>query len=498
MFKCYSKGTQLLSLSVYMTDITFFWHDYEAGGVNPRADRPTQFAGIRTNEQLEVVGKPVNIFCQLSPDYLPHPEACLITGITPQQCQRDGHIETEFAAKIAAELSQPGTVGVGYNNIRYDDEMTRFLFYRNFIDPYAHTWANNNSRWDLIDLVRACYALRPEGIVWPTNDDGAISLKLELLTKENNLDHGKAHDAMSDVYATIALAKLIKDKQPKLFDWAFSKRRKAALLPLVNEALVNLTPLVHVSGLYGATNGYCRWVLPLGFHPEQPNQLIAWRLDSNPELWHMNTAEALRDALYASGVSAEERPGLVKIQLNQSPFLAPRQTLSAERAAEFGQDITSIEQNATWLRAAPDTRQLFIDALATQPMHTTGEAGQEPTDVDLALYSGGLISRQSQSHMKMIRNMDPIQLSGHEFDFDDPRFNELLFRFRARNYPHTLSQPEIEQWRRHCQNRLELGSAEYLSLTEFVLALENSAEAVADDPAKMSILRDLYEWVSQL
>src|SRR5690554_1773989 len=96
-----------------MTDITFFWHDYEAGGVNLRLDRPTQFAGIRTNEQLEVIGEPVNIFCQLSPDYLPHPEACLVTGITPQQCQRDGYIETEFAGKIAAELSKPGTVSVG-------------------------------------------------------------------------------------------------------------------------------------------------------------------------------------------------------------------------------------------------------------------------------------------------------------------------------------------------------------------------------------------------
>lgn len=476
-----------------MTNITFFWHDYEAGGVNPRADRPTQFAGIRTNENLEIIGKPVNLFCQPSPDYLPHPEACLITGITPQQCQRDGHIETEFAGKIAAELSQPGTVGVGYNNIRYDDEMTRFLFYRNFIDPYAHTWANNNSRWDLLELVRACYALRPEGIVWPRNSEGAISLKLELLTKANNLEHGKAHDAMSDVYATIALARLIKEQQPKLFKWAFSKRRKAALLPLINDALLNLTPVVHVSGLYGVANGYCRWVLPLGFHPEQPNQLIAWRLDLNPEQWQHKTADELRDALYAAGVSQEERPGLVRIAINQSPFLAPRQTLSPARAAEFGQHQANAEQHTAWLQANPSSRQLFIDALTTD-----APDDNESVDVDLALYSGGLISRQSQSHMTMIRSMDPMQLSAHSFNFDDPRFDELLFRYRARNYPQTLSQSELEQWRYHCQNRLEFGSPGYLSLPEFILALEHAAESVADNPAKMSVLKDLYEWVSQL
>lgn len=477
-----------------MTDITFFWHDYEAGGINPRADRPTQFAGIRTNAELDIVGEPMNIFCQLAPDYLPHPEACLITGITPQQCQRDGYIETEFAGRIAAELSKPGTVSVGYNNIRYDDEMTRFLFYRNFIDPYAHTWANNNSRWDLIELVRACYALRPEGIVWPTNAEGAISLKLELLTEANKLDHGQAHDALSDVYATIALAKLIKEKQPKLFDWAFHKRRKQSLLPLVNEALVNLTPLVHVSGLYGAAQGYCRWILPLGFHPEQPNQLIAWRLDSDPSLWHPQSVEELLTKLYSKGLTPDERPGLVRIAINQSPFLAPPQTLTEARALEFGQDPNKMETHANWLRNAPDARQFFIDCMA-QPQ--TAEDTAE-VDVDLALYSGGLISRQSQTHMGMIRTMDPMQLSALPFEFDDPRFKELLFRYRARNYPQTLTQTELETWRQHCKERLEFGTGGFLSVQEFALALEQAAERVADDPAKMSILRDLYQWVSEL
>src|SRR5690554_2242108 len=107
--------------------------------------------------------------------------------------------------------------------------MTRFLFYRNFIDPYAHTWANNNSLWDLLELVRASYALRPEGIEWPQHEDGRLSPKLEHLSAANNLNLGKAHDAPADVYATIALAKLIYEKQPKLFDWAFEHRKKAKL-----------------------------------------------------------------------------------------------------------------------------------------------------------------------------------------------------------------------------------------------------------------------------
>lgn len=478
-----------------MSDLTFYWHDYEAGGINPRVDRPSQFAGIRTNENLEIIGKPLNIYCQPSPDYLPHPEACLITGITPQRCLRDGYIESEFAAKIATELAQANTVSVGYNNIRYDDEMTRFLFYRNFIDPYAHTWSNNNSRWDLLELVRACYALRPEGIQWPTNADGQISLKLELLSAANQLEHNQAHDAMSDVYATIALARLIKTQQPKLFQWAFSKRRKAALMPLVNEALVQLNPLVHVSGLYGVARGYCRWLLPLGFHPEQPNQLIAWRLDINPELWHQSNPNVLRQALYNKELEPQARPGLVRIQLNQAPFLAPEQTLSPNRAAEFGHSQAEMKEHLAWLQQNPAARQLFMAAL-TEP-EASLELTETKQDVDLALYSGGFISRQAQSHMAMIRSMAPEELGHQQFDFDDARFPELLFRFRARNYPHTLNQAEQERWRDHCRTRLEFGHAEYLTAHEFVLALEQAATSTSD-PKKLSVLRDLYSWLEQL
>ena len=189
---------------------TFLWHDYETFGANVRQTRPAQFAAIRTDAHLNPIGAPVMLYCQPANDFLPEPQACLITGITPQECLEKGLPEYQFAKQIEQVFSEPGTVGVGYNTIRFDDEVTRFMFWRNLIDPYAREWQNDCGRWDVLDVVRTAYALRPQGIQWPLKSDGKPSFKLTDLSAANGLLHASAHDALSDVQATIALARLIK------------------------------------------------------------------------------------------------------------------------------------------------------------------------------------------------------------------------------------------------------------------------------------------------
>ena len=226
--------------------MTFFWHDYETFGRVPRRDRPAQFAGIRTDADLNETGESVMHYCQPAPDYLPDPESCLLTGIVPQLCLEKGLPEYQFADAIEGQLAQPGTVGVGYNSIRFDDEVTRHLFWRSLMDPYAREWQNQCGRWDLVDLVRAAWALRPEGIEWPRHDDGRPSFKLEHLSKANGLAHEAAHDALSDVRATIALARLIKTRQPRLWDFCLKLRKKDAVLQEMGVG----RPFLHISGMY--------------------------------------------------------------------------------------------------------------------------------------------------------------------------------------------------------------------------------------------------------
>lgn len=245
---------------------TFLFHDYETFGTHPALDRPAQFAAIRTDSEFNVIGEPEVFYCKPADDYLPQPGAVLITGITPQEARAKGENEAAFAARIHSLFTVPKTCILGYNNVRFDDEVTRNVFYRNFYDPYAWSWQHDNSRWDLLDVMRACYALRPEGINWPENDDGLPSFRLEHLTKANGIEHSNAHDAMADVYATIAMAKLVKTRQPRLFDYLFTHRNKHKLMALID--VPQMKPLVHVSGMFGAWSGNTSWVAPLAWHPE--------------------------------------------------------------------------------------------------------------------------------------------------------------------------------------------------------------------------------------
>lgn len=483
-----------LQLNITMTK-TLYWYDFEAGGANPRVDKPTQFAGVRTDEALNIIGEPLVQYCQPSADYLPHPEACLITGITPQKQQRDGLPEAEFCRLIHEQFSQPETTVAGYNSVRFDDEMTRFMLYRNFYDPYAYSWQNNNSRWDIVDLVRACYALRPEGLEWPELD-GRVSFKLELLSQANGIEHSHAHDAMSDVYATIGMAKRIKESQPRLYDFYYRLRRKSAVQQLLDEALVQAKPLVHVSSHYGSDQGNVCWVLPLAHHPKQHNAVIAWRLDKDPATLEQLDPNSIQETLFtprAQLAEGLERPGLMTIVANKCPFIAPVNTLSREQAERFGLDWDQAQIHMEYLSQRPGLREKMLQAMAIErPTQQTTE------DVEQQLYSGPFFSDQAKSQMEIIRQAEPEQLASLALDWDDPRLPQLLFRYRARNYPQTLSQPEIERWRRHCQERLTSGSQHHLSVDEFVLKLEQLAQQHADNERHMGIIKALANYLQSL
>ena len=177
---------------------TLLWHDYETFGADPARDRPAQFAAQRTDLDLNPIGDPLCLYARPPRDYLPQPDACLITGITPQLADEKGEVEAAFIASIEAELLRPGTCASGYNSLRFDDNVTRFTLYRNLRDPYAREYGEGRSRWDLIDPMRTAYALRPDGIAWPLREDGLPSFRLEDLSRANGIEHGDAHDALGD------------------------------------------------------------------------------------------------------------------------------------------------------------------------------------------------------------------------------------------------------------------------------------------------------------
>jgi exodeoxyribonuclease-1 len=488
---------------------TFYWHDYETFGLNQRIDRPAQFAGIRTDEDLNIIGEPDIWYCRPAEDYLPQPGACLVTKITPQTAQEHGLSEDEFARRIHERFNETGTVSVGYNSLKFDDEISRFLFWRNLYDTYGREWKNECSRWDLFPLVLAVWALRPEGINWPdfeTDDpakQGRKSFRLEKITAANGLSHEHAHDAASDVMATIELARLIRQRQPRLWNWALHNRCKNA----VAAALGSGRPCVWIDISAGQQRGFIRVVMPVAVNPANKNEFLVWDLSRDPnELLGMKSEDICRRAFGRTQdlMEGEKRLALRALKINTFPFVCDNiRVLTPDVCSRFGLDISRIIANGEALgRIRSEIEGPVIDSRSCK------EETREPQDCDVALYEG-FISPEDQAMMERLHGDSAEDfaddVSRGAIHFDDPRLEELFFRFRARNYPETLTDGEKAEWREHCRERLIDGKGPGLTLERYFEEIDSIAEAdeLAQQEGRMpeavfekrrTVLDALYDW----
>ncbi len=472
---------------------SFLWHDYETWGANPMADRSAQFAALRTDAELNPLGDPMMWYCSPADDVLPHPMASLITGITPQEAKNKGLPETDFARKILDEMSQPGTCSAGYNSIRFDDVITRNLLYRNLRDPYEREYRNGNSRWDLIDLARMCYALRPDGIEWPMHEPGKPSFRLEDLSRANNIAHEGAHDALADVYATIGLARLLKKNQPKLFQWALQMREYEQVAKLLDTVEPN--PLLHTSARIPATRGCTAMVLPLAVMPDRPKSVIAFDLSTDPTALIHEPADLVHDLVFTPADDLPEgieRLPLKTIHGNHVPMLAPIGTLKRVDCDRINLDPEKCKEHASQLLASLDVvREKVIEVFSTPR-----KAFEDSTDPDRMIYSGGFFSSADRHLMKKILLVPAGKLGGHLWSFQDRRLPLMLFRYRARNFPDTLSMEEARAWDQDRKTRLiEASDPAYFTLNDFRIAMRELREQKKSEPEAIRILDKLDAWV---
>lgn len=475
-----------------MTD-SIVWYDYETFGANPVLDRPAQFASIRTDSELNEIEEPQQLFCRPSNDFLPHPQACLITGITPQDCLQKGIPEVDFIRQINQIFSQAQSCAAGYNSIRFDDEVTRNTLYRNFLDPYEREWKNGNSRWDILDAMRCAYALRPDGIEWPKNKEGKVSFRLEDLTAANGISHGAAHDAVVDVRATISMARLLKEKQPKLFKFLFEHRFKYKLAPMVD--VEGVKPLVHVSGMYGVDNGCLAVIVPIAWHPSNKNSFIAFDISHDPQILFDLTPEQISQQVFTRQADMPEgmqRLPLKEIHINKSPVLAPANTLTPDQAERWNISGSVLRENIAKLKKLT-AEQGELTAKLHKVFSDREFAAKE--DVDQQLYDG-FWGAPDKSIMRDIHNMQPNQLAEFKPNFADPRGNEMFFRFRARNFPESLSFEENERWFEHCQKRLFNGPG--LTYPQLEAVLQQAAEDHQYDAHKMFILQEVQLYAESI
>jgi len=419
---------------------TIYWYDYETTGIDSGRDRPVQFGGLRTDLDLNVIGEATTLFCRLSDDILPTPEAMLVSGVSPATLEQQGVTEAKFTDRVHREFSQPGTCVAGYNSIRFDDEFTRHALYRNFFDPYAREWQAGNSRWDVIDLFRMAYALRPDGMEWPEDERGVVSFRLEELTRVNHIEHGAAHDALADVRATIDLTGLLRDEQPRLYDFLFQLRSKQRVLEQMYP--LGKSAIVHVSSMYGASNGCLAVVLPICSHPGNSNGIVVYDLSQDPELLLTLPADEITRLVFTSReelAEGESRIPLKTVHINRCPAVAPLTTLTDANCERLGINMTHCLDHMVRIQHAAGIVEKIQDALG-------GSDFPEVTDPDLMLYQGGFFSSADKQSMALVRQASPQQLGELNPPFEDARLSEMLFRYRARNYPDTLTADEKRRW----------------------------------------------------
>jgi exodeoxyribonuclease-1 len=469
---------------------SFLFYDLETFGSDPRRTRIAQFAAIRTDAALDEVEEPISFFVRPADDLLPSPQATLVTGIAPQDALRDGVNEAAAFARMVEEMGRPETCSAGYNSLRFDDEFVRHGLYRNFHDPYEREWRGGNSRWDLLDALRLMHALRPEGIAWrPREDGGGTSFRLEHLAEDNGLRVGAAHEALSDVRALIGVARLFRRHQPRLWEYALllrDKRHAASLLDVVA-----MTPVLHVSQRFPAARLCAAPVLPLARHPQIDSQVIVFDLAGDPDLLLDLDVEAIASRLYARQADLPEGEARVPLKLvhtNKCPALVAWDHLRDADFQRLAIDPGEVAARAARLRAAGP-------ALAEKVRRVFArERPAGPVDVDAALYDG-FLGDADKRLLAQVRGTPPHLLAKAQYAFRDPRLPELLFRYRARNWPETLLPEERRRWDDYRRRRLREGDGgSELDLAAFRAQLGELRAAHAGDLGRLALLDRLQAW----
>ena len=470
---------------------TFYWYDYETFGLSPKVQRIAQFAGIRTDENLNILEEHM-FYCKPTHDSLPAPEACAVTGITPQLCEEKGYVEHDFIKKIHAEFSKPETCIVGYNSIAFDDEYTRHTLFRNFLDPYSWHWQNGNSRWDILNVARFCYAHKEsESLNWVKNEKNRPIFKLDNLAPANNIEHSNAHDAMADVRATIGIASIIKKTQPRFFEYALSLRNKKEV-----EKLVKLFyPMLLTSSSFGYKSSFTRLVTAICYHPDYSDRAIVFNLNQDPEMLLELDVDELKKLTFTR--KSDLPKGLDRLELNELVFnkspmfvCSPNQdsfNLSPSLIDKFQIDMVNCLKNLSFIHQNKSKIEQKVQLVYKQ----ASERQQSP-DVDQSLYDG-FVSNHDRAISNDIQNLTSSDLVGYTPEFQDKRLSKLFLNFKARNYPESLNEYEQEEWFEIVQSRIQNGVNGFLSIDSFERSLNNLKETY---PNRTKLWKDLEDYAN--
>ncbi|WP_367670487.1 exodeoxyribonuclease I [Sodalis-like secondary symbiont of Drepanosiphum platanoidis] len=465
---------------------TFLFYDYETFGISPSKDRPVQFASIRTNNKFEIIEKPNILYCYPNTDYLPNLESILITGITPKKAQDFGIIESRFAFKIYNIFNVFNTCIIGFNNIKFDDEFTRYLFYRNLLDPYTWSWKNKNSRWDVLKIMHALYALRPNGIYWPYYYNGFPDFKLHSLAKANNIKIINPHNAIYDVLTTIKIIRLAYIKQPIFFKYLYKIRNKEQIKNLID--IKNMIPLVYVPEIFNKKK-IAYLIVPIAWHPKNNNILIIVFLHKkikniNNLLFNLLNNFFLKNKHKFKNYSYS----INFIYINKCPILAPINILRLEDYNRLNIDKKNCLYNLENLKKKYNSIKNLINYFSNKKIIVS----YKDKNVDYQLYNN-FFNSYDRKMMNKIIITDPKNISLLNIKFYDYRLPELLFKYRARNFPNTLNIKEKSYWINYKKNIFN-----FKVINNFFKKIKLNINFYKNNKKKLKIIKEVFDYINYL
>lgn len=289
----------------------YVFYDTETTGTQTAFDQILQFAAIKTDQEFNELER-FDIRCQLLPYIVPAPGALRVTGVTPAMLT-DPTLPSHYQAmlEIRAQLLawSPATF-IGFNSLDFDEILLRQALFQTLHPAYL-TNTEGNRRSDAMRVAHAASIFAPESIDVPTDHRGRETFRLDRLAPANGFNHDGAHEAMADVEATIHMARLIRQRDPAIWDALDRATTKNAARDLINaESMFVLTERYF-------SRTYSWLVTPCGQNPEYDAQQAVFDLYYDPDDYRQLSTEDLVGVLSAS-------PKVIRsLRTNAQPIIMP-------------------------------------------------------------------------------------------------------------------------------------------------------------------------------
>jgi exodeoxyribonuclease I len=444
--------------------MAFVFYDTETTGKDTCFDQILQFAAIKTDDDLNPI-ETFNIRCRLLPHVVPSPGALLATGVSVADLASAPLSHFEMMRQVRAKMNEwcrEGAIFIGWNSIRFDEAMLRQAYYQSLL-PVYQTNTNGNGRADMMRIAQAVSACIPNAIQIPIEGKCKRTFKLELVAEANGIRFENAHEALADAEATLAVAHLVKQREPQIWGALVANARKANVLQLIGNNSVLL-----LSETFGGSP-FNMIVGPISASCSNPNEWALFDLQFDPEPLLTADDKTLRNAMDGNPkkirrVSTNAQPPLL------STDFAPTNVRGGRLAMEI------YLQRASKVRDHPNFRhrvsRLLGERYADQPTASY---------VEQRIYDG-FPSHDDEARLAAFHRQEWPRRTALIPSIDDERYRELGERVIATEQPLSLTATQRTRWQEWREERLlATGDVPWLTLADAFAELEEFYEAALGD-----------------